>query len=132
MLKWLREAWRRWLGPRRTNRLEAYVQPVEEKPPSSTGSWHSLEVSCHPVATLRDDPWPAQVQDITTDHIGLLLKRRFEPNTLLTVELQSPALDYQRTLLARVVQAKAHGGAWLIGCLLANKLDHDEVEALKL
>ncbi|MCS6851805.1 MAG: PilZ domain-containing protein [Gemmataceae bacterium] len=106
--------------------------PVEEPRPRQN-HFSQLEASCHPIATTRDDPWPAQVRDLSPRGIGLLLKRRFEPGTLLAVELQSLSQSYSRTLVARVVHAKAQSsGDWMIGCMLASRLDEDELEALCL
>jgi hypothetical protein len=101
--------------------------------PVGRSALSTLEASCHPIASARDDPWPAQVRDLSTGNIGLLIKRRFEPGTLLAVELQSVTQDYSRTLVARVIQAKSQGGGdWMIGCILASRLDDDELEALRV
>jgi hypothetical protein len=96
-------------------------------------SLNGLEASCHPIAAARDDPWPAQVRDLSPGGIGLLIKRRFEPGTLLAVELQSMTQSFSRTLVARVIHAKSQGGGdWVIGCILASRLDEDELEALRV
>lgn len=116
-------------------------QPHHEAPaavkqggsPVGRSALSTLEASCHPIAAAKDEPWPAQVRDLSTANIGLLIKRRFEPGTLLAVELQSVTQDYSRTLVARVIQAKSQGGGdWIIGCILASKLDDDELEALRI
>jgi hypothetical protein len=73
------------------------------------------------------------VRELTAGGIGLMIKRRFEPGTLLAVELQSSTTDFSRTLVARVIHAKSQGGGdWVIGCILASKLDEEELESLRL
>lgn len=107
--------------------------PLPPAPAPASSGLANLEASCHPIAQARDDHWPAQVHDLSAGAIGLLLKRRFEPGTLLAVDLQCLSLSFSRTLVARVIHAKSHGGGdWVIGCILANKLDEDELEVLRL
>jgi hypothetical protein len=136
MFKWIAALWDKW-QPRwpRPRFLQARVVEIAEPQPAtlvSGGGLDSLEASCHPIAQARDDPWPARVRDISTGNIGLQLKRRFEPGTLLAVELQNAAQDYSRTLVARVTHARSEGAQWIIGCILASKLDPDEVQSLQV
>jgi hypothetical protein len=131
LTEYLRNRWFSWRKPADSGRA-VMVRLAEPEPVVVSSPLSSLEVSCHPIASMRDDPWPGHVHDLSTDRIGLLLKRRFEPNTLLAVELQSVSLSYSRTLVARVINARAQGGDWIIGCLLASKLDDDELQELRL
>jgi hypothetical protein len=90
----------------------------------------SLTVGCEPVAGKGQEPWGAEVRDISASGIALIVERRFEPGTILVVmppeQFETPA-----SLLARVVRAQAYGsGRWIIGCKLVNRLGEDDLRGL--
>lgn len=90
-----------------------------------------IEAFCRSVAAVKDDPWPARVRDLSSGSIGLLLTRRFEPGTLLVIELEKKTASLTHTLVGRVVHATAQtNGGWMIGCTLANKIAEDDLQAL--
>jgi hypothetical protein len=91
-----------------------------------------VEAFCRSVAAVKDDPWPARVRDLSSGSIGLVLTRRFEPGTLLVIELEKKALNLTHTLVGRVVHATAQTNGWMIGCTLANKIAEDDLQALLL
>jgi hypothetical protein len=67
------------------------------------------------------------VQDISRGGLGLIVDRRFEPGTLITVDLPLVP-ECPRPLLARVVHATAHPeGGWLVGCALFDLLPEEEL-----
>ncbi len=108
---------------------------TEARPgPSSTRHVpKGLEAFCRSVAAVKDDPWPARVRDLSSGSIGLLLTRRFEPGTLLVIELEKKTHSLTHTLVARVVHATAqNGGGWMVGCTLANRIAEDDLQALLL
>ena len=80
----------------------------------------------------RDDIfWTARARDISTGGIRLVLGHRFEPGTMLAVELLSVDQNTAREVAARVVHAKAEvGSGWSIGCEFANRLSETELAAL--
>jgi hypothetical protein len=89
------------------------------------------ESFCQPIAARRsgDLRWPTKVRDISATGIGLLVSRRFEPGTILVVEMQGDPPVGERLLLARVVHTTSAGGEWLVGCEFINPLSDDELEA---
>jgi len=91
-----------------------------------------LEAFCRSVAAVKDDPWPARVRDLSAGSIGLLLTRRFEPGTLLVIELEKKAQSLSHTLVGRVVHATQSTNGWMVGCTLANKIADDDLQALLL
>lgn len=94
-----------------------------------------LEAYCRSVASVKDDPWPARVRDLSSGSIGLLLTRRFEPGTLLVIELEKKKQDQSlsHTLVGRVVHATQNtNGGWMLGCTLANKIAEDDLQELLL
>lgn len=77
------------------------------------------------------DACPAKVADLSQNGIALLLKRRFEPETVLEVNLQSPEESSLYTLPVRVIRVSPKKrGNWLTGCVLLKKLSDNEVKFL--
>ncbi len=90
-----------------------------------------LDTSCRSVTGGRDVPWPARVRDISLTGLCLVVSRRFEPGTLLSVDVQAAAGDFPSTLLAHVVRVSGlTGGDWALGCVFATPLSEDELQAL--
>jgi hypothetical protein len=92
-----------------------------------------VPATCQPVAARhdKDAAWKATICDVSRTGLGLVLPRRFEPGTVLFVELSLRGGEERRPLLARVVRAvrQAEGG-WLLGCSFASPLGEDELGRL--
>ncbi len=70
----------------------------------------------------------ARVRDVSVQGIGLLMSRRFEPDTILLVEVTGTP---QPSFLVRVVHcAPLATGEWVIGCQFDVDLDEEELRAL--
>jgi hypothetical protein len=75
--------------------------------------------------------WHGDVQDVSRMGIGLVLSRRFEPGTALTVELDGVTAGTVSTLWVRVVRVqKEPSGQWLVGCQLAQGLSPEDLQTL--
>ena len=75
--------------------------------------------------------WTARARDISASGIRLVLGHRFDPGTLLAVELLSANQGMAREFAARVLHATAQsGGGWTIGCQFADLLSEAELVAL--
>src|SRR5262249_11371350 len=86
--------------------------------------------SCLPALGPDGLSWPARVHDISAYGIGLVLERRLEPNTRLTIDLEQTTRGLVRSVLARVVHVTQHdGGGWLVGCALTTELSNNDLEA---
>jgi len=117
----------------RTMEMADGARTVEAMPESKGRKPVGLEAFCRSVAAVKDDPWPARVRDLSSGSIGLLLTRRFEPGTLLVIELEKKAASLSHTLVGRVVHATQYSaGGWMVGCTLANKIAEDDLQALLL
>jgi hypothetical protein len=89
--------------------------------------------SCQPVAarSSQDPGWTGKVRDVSSQGVGLILSRRFEPGTCLVIELPAPAPRAPETLFAQVEHATALAPvSWLIGCSFATELSEDELQRL--
>ena len=113
------------------------VQPVQS--PGSKFSerrvwvrYHcNLPTSCHPVLTKDAECWSGRVQNISRGGVNLIVPRRFEPGTLLQIELQGPHDSEPRTVLARVVHARACDAShWALGCAFPWELGEENLRAL--
>jgi hypothetical protein len=90
----------------------------------------SLELDCHPLGGERSDFWRAKVKDISAGGMGLFLRRRFEPRTVLVIGLENPELGFARTLLCRVVHATPQpNGTWYLGCAFFRELSGEDLQA---
>lgn len=88
---------------------------------------------CQPSGTGNDlgGWWVGGVRDISPGGVGLVLKERFEPGTMLSIELQSTRAHCCHLLLARVVNARHQAGlGWVVGCEFAVPLSEEELRDL--
>lgn len=116
---------------RKRNISPTVIRTSKSRPLSPGKRPAGLEASCRSVTSVKDDPWPARVRDLSSGSIGLVLTRRFEPGTLLVIELENKEQSLNHTLVGRVVRATAqNSGAWMLGCTLANRIAEDDLEAL--
>ncbi|HLJ93333.1 MAG TPA: PilZ domain-containing protein [Gemmataceae bacterium] len=75
--------------------------------------------------------WTAQARDVSATGIRLVVGHRFEPGTMLAIELLSPHQNMAREVAARVIYATELGGnGWVIGCEFAIRLSPSELAAL--
>jgi serine/threonine protein kinase len=88
------------------------------------------EASCLPVARTKEKSWSAKVQDISATGICMRVSRRFEPGTILMVELTQPDQRIPRSVLARVQWVRRQSPrVWLLGCAFQSPLLDFEVDA---
>src|SRR5262245_36123701 len=73
---------------------------------------------CQPVNRSDEERWAGRLRDISVGGVGLVLKRRFEPGTLLRVEVPGASGEAPAVLWVRVVRQSARAdGQWLVGCV---------------
>lgn len=88
-----------------------------------------FDSSCSPISAARGSQWTGKVRDISQGGIGIILSRRFELGTLLSVEIQEPDGRSSGSLLARVVHVTPHSsGGWAVGCCFTSELSEEEVK----
>jgi serine/threonine protein kinase len=89
------------------------------------------EGRCVPLAAAREDEWTAQLLDVSTRGVGLLVNRRFEIGAVLVVRLPPRDRDGPHCLVVRVVRNQSRPGRkWLLGCLLPQPLSEEDVQSL--
>jgi serine/threonine protein kinase len=87
--------------------------------------------ACQPLSGAKGVRWTAKIQDISADGIAVVLGRRFEPRTVLIMDLPATDKEPARRLFVRVVRAMSLSARrWLLGCVFAHRLGDDEVQAL--
>ena len=90
-----------------------------------------MNLSVHPGATELGTPWEAQVCDLSVTGIGLLLARRFERGSVLTVALANKAGDFKMVREVEVLHlVAADGNRWFIGGTLTERLTKEELRKL--
>ena len=71
------------------------------------------------------------VRDLSNGGCGVLLARRFEPGTELSIELSTGPDATPRRLSARVVRVEPEkAGHWVHGCAFPARITDDELAAL--
>lgn len=91
----------------------------------------NVGTSIHPDDPEAQDNWTGTVQDISTNGMRLVLRRRFEPGSTLAVELKSQDRQFTRRLQFRVAWVKrASAGQWSLGCTFLQRLGRDELRKL--
>jgi serine/threonine protein kinase len=86
---------------------------------------------CRALSTEQNATWPAELKDVSADGVGLIMKRRFEPRTVLLLEFPGSENASIRQLLIRVVRVQAASGRrWLLGCVFARRLGEEELKTL--
>ncbi|AMV29122.1 Serine/threonine-protein kinase PrkC [Gemmata sp. SH-PL17] len=77
-----------------------------------------------------EEMWPLVVRDVSTSGLGVLLARRFELGTELTIEFLTGESEVAR-LEVRVVRIEPEkAGHWIHGCVFKTNLSDDELEDL--
>jgi hypothetical protein len=90
-----------------------------------------IEGRCGEFTRGRTGGWPATVRDLSQGGIALAVCRRFEPGTIVLVELPPAHRSPAYSLLARVVRVQDDGhGLWFLGCAFLRELSKDEFQAL--
>ena len=92
-----------------------------------------LEIQCQPVASRGDNDimWPATVRELYADTIQLVLQRRFEPRTGLSLFLPDPGSDSSYNVFVRVGRVESlDQGRWLLDCAFLTPLTEERLETL--
>jgi hypothetical protein len=87
--------------------------------------------SCQPVTGGGDRSWPARVHNISRGGVKLCVSRRFEPGTLLQIDLTTSNKDEPQSVLARVIHVTPQTlGQWALGCAFHRELSEESVQSL--
>jgi hypothetical protein len=74
--------------------------------------------------------WPGTVHDLSPRGVGLVIPRRFEPGTVLRVDLESSS-GTPRELPARVANVRSEAaGHWFHGCVFPDPLTDADLRDL--
>jgi serine/threonine protein kinase len=91
----------------------------------------TINLSVHPDATECQTRWKGQICNLSVSGIGVLLSRRFEPGSVLIVDLASSNGETKRRREMRVVRVSRHReGGWFVGGALTEKLSKEELRLL--
>jgi serine/threonine protein kinase len=90
----------------------------------------SADGNCRPIGGHAFS-WSAKVLDISATGVQLLIRRRFEPGTVLALELRDGKKSARRSVLARVVRVQQQPDRkWALGCVLDYRLSQEDVQVL--
>jgi hypothetical protein len=111
--------------------------PRREPPPSddrraATRFACGVDGTCRALGGERRTRWKAHITDVSALGVGLQVARRFEPGTVLLMELGASGPAAPRRLVMRVVRVRDQlGRSWAVGCQLASPLKPAEIQGLK-
>lgn len=95
-----------------------------------------VPVNCHPPTSWggREIKWQARLTNVSSGGLNLILRRRFEPGTGLSIDVPEIEGVASRTILARVLHVRRdrdRGGMWQLGCSFVGELSDEELAALQ-
>jgi hypothetical protein len=94
------------------------------------------EVCCQPMPASTvcetETGWLGRLRDICPGGLALLMRRRFEPGTLLIIELSYQAEKRACSFRVKVLRATPEGKRrWIIGCEFLSPLSQQELRTLR-
>jgi hypothetical protein len=92
----------------------------------------NAEAVCPFLSPVVEDFGPVRIRDVSMVGVGLLVRRRVEPGTLLAVTLENPARAFSKTVLVRVTHSTPLAGGFLVGGSFLAPLSYQEMTALVL
>jgi hypothetical protein len=92
----------------------------------------NADTSCPFVSPVQEDFGPGKIKDLSMAGIGLFLRRRVEPKTLLAVTLTNQAKRFTKTVLVRVTHATPLAGQFLVDGIFTVPLTYQEMTTLVL
>lgn len=112
------------------------AQPPPEQPASNVErrAWVRLPCDinshCRPSIGSDEEHWSARILDISQGGIRLLLDRRFEPKTILNIQIEVQG-EEAVAFIAQVVHIDAESAdRWSLGCRFPKPISEKEVEAV--
>jgi len=86
-------------------------------------------LSCQVTAVVREGQWAAQVRDLSTEGIGLVISQPFASGVVLGIDLANPSGRFVRFLLVRVLHCKKEAeGSFLLGGEFVGRLTQEELD----
>jgi hypothetical protein len=110
---------------------EAPAMPPQNRIPATHAV--NLSIQCQPLAARSDNDimWPATVRGISAESIVLVLQRRFEPRTGLSLLLPEPGSNYLSSVVARVTGVEPFAdGRWLLDCSFVAPINEEQLNAV--
>jgi len=94
----------------------------------------SRQTLCLSEAETKEEVlWVARMQDICREGVRLLLMRRFEPGSLLRLEVPGKSEDTPLLIQARVIHVVPYpNGSFGLGCAFSRPLTEEELKNLIL
>jgi c-di-GMP-binding flagellar brake protein YcgR len=90
----------------------------------------NLSIRCEQVNGEADAGVLASVCDLSRGGMQMIAPRRFEPGSMISVELPAAREDRSLAVLACVIRTQPHGESdWLMGCRFASELNEQQLQA---
>lgn len=91
----------------------------------------SKTTQCNFVAPLGPDFGPSRIANVSTSGIGLIVLKKVEVGSLLSVSVANPPSNFARTFVVRVAHVTPQaGGTFLVGAQFEPPLTYEEFKGL--
>lgn len=116
-------------------------RPAERSAERRVNTRHACRLNsvCRPAGRYQTgQPWKGWIEDVSIEGLKLNLNRRFEPGTLLAIEVDVTQEELvqvyhsaiSRFFLAKVVRViRRRDRKWTLGCLLVKKFNDDDLDS---
>jgi hypothetical protein len=121
----------RWFEGQRNQQARANLIPSERRKATRYPCW--LNSYCWPIGRPLIERCQSFALDVSTTGMKLVLRRPFDPGTVLLLELEGSGVRRKRRLVGRVVHVlESAPGVWEVGCVLHPAVDQNVVQDLLL
>jgi hypothetical protein len=87
---------------------------------------------CGPIGSGLRTQWQAEVRDVSSGGLGLLVRRYFHRGTILAVKVQGPEASEGEVYFVRVAHVKLLSrDRWFVGCAFSTPLGEEVVRTLR-
>jgi hypothetical protein len=114
-------------------------EPTDRRVYTRYDCW--LNSVCKPVGRHQiGNHWKGWIENVSEEGLKLTLNRRFEPGTLLAVEVDMSREELDQIFhsaisrfflvkVVRVISRPRRDGKWIHGCLLVRKFNDDDLDS---
>lgn len=92
----------------------------------------NAQAACPFLSPVVENFGPVKIKDVSMAGIGLIISRRVDPGSLVSVTLTNDAKHFSKTVLVRVMHATQLSSGFLVGGTFTVPLTYQEMTTLVL
>ena len=90
----------------------------------------TADTQCQFIAAVVEDLGAARIKNVSMEGIGLILSRKVNVGTTLTIRIENKSRSFSKLVLVRVAHATPQGGTFLVGGTFDTPLTYQELSCL--